>query len=197
MNYPWTNHTKKLQQLLEESKHEEPKQITCVETWFENIRQQKIPWCEHWMIKLEHWWHELTWDVYRWFKPCHQPVRAAVPQHWCDCTELILLVNFAIIQEFVEQEMDNVVWDDVDRPQLVAAGQWLKESYTYITKHRAELEEKFTQALRSSEDLPLETRKAMTYQQKYGEANRIEQEIADRDKQVLLGMAEHRQWMWT
>lgn len=197
MNYPWTNHTKKLQKALEESKNTEPVRIECVETWFDEMRSRKSPWWETLMIRVEHWWHELAWDVYRWFRPCHQPVRAAVPNTWIDCTELILDVNFAIIKEFVENEMESVTWDDPERPHLLAAGVWLRESYDYITRHRVELQEQFSEALRVSSDLPLETRKRMTYEEKYGESNRIEQEIDDRDKKVLLGMAEYRQWMWT
>lgn len=197
MNYPWTNQTKKLKKLLEESKDLEPVAITCVETWFDEMRQRKIPWWERVCVDVEHWWHDTTWGIYRWFKPCHQPVRDAIPRVWTDCTELIVDVNFAIIKEFVENEMDGVVWDDPERPQLVAAGVWLRESYDYITKHRGELQAQFSKALNVSNNLPLETRKQMTYEQKYGESNRIEQEIDDRDKKVLAGMAEYRQWMWT
>lgn len=183
--------------MLEESKNSEPVRIECVETWFDEIRNRKLPWWEHWLINAEYWWHDLAWGIYRWFKPCHQPVRDAIPRAWCDCTELILQVNFAIIKEFVENEKDSVTWDDPERPGLMAAGKWLRDSYDYITKHRGELQDQYSQALSCSNNLPLETRKAMSYEQKYGESNRIEQEIDDRDKQVLLGLAEHRQWMWT
>lgn len=186
-----------MKKMLEEAEVSESVEIKCVETWFEEIRNRKIPWWERVWIRVEHWWHDTVWNVYRWMKPCHQPVRDAIPREWCDCTELILQVNFAIIREFVENEMDSVVWDDPERPQVMAAGEWLRESYKYITETRVELQDQYSQALNHSSDLPLEIRKAMTYEQKYGESNRIEQEIDDRDKQVLMGMAEFRQWMWT
>ena len=199
--YPWSSKNKLSQELteaLEESKDPSTiKRIDCVETFFEEIRNSKTPWYLSWKWSIEHWVHDVSWNVYRWFVPCHKPVRDAVPRRWTDCTQLILDVNFAIIKEFVEEEMNNVVWDDPDRTQVFEAGVWLRDSYEYITKERALLEEKYNEALASKDNLPLETRKAMTYDQKYGEANRIEQEIADKDEQVIMGLAKHRQWMWS
>lgn len=197
LSYPWTDVDKKLQERLKASETETPVRVECVETWFEEIKNRKIPWWESVWIDVTHWWHLATWAVYRWFRPCHQPVRAAVPRKWMDCTELILEVNFAIIKEFVENEMDSVSWDDKDRPETMVAGQWLRNSYEYITKGRALLQDAYSKALREASDLPLEVRKAMTYEQKYGASNKIKAEIDERDKQVLLGLAEYRQWMWT
>jgi hypothetical protein len=197
MNYPWTNTTKKLQQRLDEAKNSEPVKIECIETWFDEIRNRKLPWWESLWLDVTFWWHDTTWAIYRWFKPCHAPVRSAIPRTWTDCTQLILDVNFAIIKEFVEQEMASVVWDDPDRPELCAAGEWLKESYEYITKGRAELQQRFSDSLEAANNHPLQIRKQMTYEQKYGESTKIEQEIDDQDRKVLEGLARFRQWMWT
>lgn len=199
--YPWTSQKTiddHLQQACEEAKDPTNiKRIDCIEEFFEEMRNRKTPWYQSLWWSMEHWLHDTSWAVYRWFKPCHDPVRKAIPRAWSDCTQLILDVNFAIIKEFVEEEMDNVVWDDEARPILVEAGQWLRDSYEYITRGRAVLEDSYHAALKSKDDLPLAERKKMTYAEKYSEANKIEQEIEDRDEQVLVGMAKHRKWMWT
>ena len=79
----------------------------------------------------------------------------------------------------------------------MVAGQWLRTSYVYITKHRAELQQQCSDALIVASDTPIQQRRQMTFDQIYGEFERIEQEIADKDQQVLLGLARYRQWMWT
>lgn len=174
-----------------------PVHIPDIQQWFEDTKNIKLPWYESMWYDIERNFHDAVWSVYRWFVPCHQAVRKAVPRKWMDCTELVLNVNFAIIQEFVEHEMDSVVWDDAARPEVMAAGQWLRTSYEYITKHRAELQQQCSDALIVASDLPPQQRRQMTFDQIYGEFERIEQEIADRDQQVLGGLARYRQWMWT
>lgn len=168
-----------------------------VHEFFESIKNRKYPWYERAWDRVHMWLYDASWSIYRWFNPCHKQVRSAIPNKWIDSTELILLVNFTIIKEFVENEMDSVVWDDVDRPTVFAAGKWLKESYEYITKQRDEMQARYNKALTIASDLPSETRKQMTYEQQYGDTNRIEAEIDKRDRRVLLGLAKYRQWLWT
>jgi len=194
-SYPWTNMKKKLDDI--KSGDLTPVRVDDMHQWFEDIKNRHVPWYESMWYSVERNFHDVVWSIYRWFVPCHQSVRQAVPRKWMDCTQLILDVNFAIIKEFVEHEMNNVTWDDESRPMVKEAGEWLRASYVYITKHRSELQQQYDEALASASDVPFEQRRTMTYTQLYGESNRIEQEIDDRDQQVLMGLAKHRQWMWT
>lgn len=197
--YPWTNLTKKLEQRSEQAKQELSTSIRIddMHQWFEDIKNIRLPWYESLWYDIERKFHDTVWWIYRLFRPCHQDVRRAIPRRWTDSCQLILDVNFAIIKEFVEHEMDNVAWDDSDRPAVQEAGKWLRESYTYITFHRHTLQGKHLEALRNAGEIPVNKRRTMTYDQIYGEANAIEQEIDDRDRRVLEGMAKHRLWMWT
>jgi len=199
--YPWTSKTKLSEELtkaLEESK-DSSKCVTIVDTddWFDQIRNRVIPWYMKVWYAIERNFYEASWGIYRWLNPCHKPVRNAIPRRWCDVTELVLLVNFAIIKEFVEEEMDSVVWDDESRPEVLAAGKWLKSSYEYITKERAILENQQDEALKDASNMSKADRKNTTYKERYEKFNEIEAEIIKRDRDVLIGLAEYRVWLWS
>lgn len=197
-NWPWTK-KRSLTETLKSLGNVNTSEIVPmgdVHDFFERIKNEKYPWYEQAWDRTHVWLYDTSWSIYRWFDPCHQQVRCAIPNKWIDSTELVLLVNFAIIKEFVEIEMDSVVWDDVDRPTVFAAGVWLKESYEYITKQRGEMQARYNEALKAASDMPTAVRKQMTHEQLYGDTNRIEADINERDKQVLLGLVEYRQWMW-
>jgi hypothetical protein len=196
MNYPWTN--RNLYKEIEESiKSENFTQITDIDDFFDKLKNKHIPWYKKLLIKIEQTFHKISWGVYRYFKPCHKPVRKAIPREWCDVTELVLLVNFAIIKEFVEEEMDSVVWDDEERPILLSAGKWLRESYDYITKERDVLLQNQDTELSIASNLSKQERKGLSYHQRYGKVNELEKLIAEKDKKVLLGLAEYREYLWT
>jgi len=199
--YPWTSKNKLAQELTEALKEvKDPSkctQIIDIDDWFDQIRNRRIPWYEKIWYSLERNFYEASWNIYNWFNPCHKPVRNAIPKRWCDAPELVLLVNFAIIKEFVEEEMDSVVWDDETRPEPFAAGIWLKSSYEYITKERAILENQHDEALNDASNMSKNERNLLTYQERYGKANEIEAEIALQDQNVLIGLAKYRVWLWS
>jgi len=201
MNYPWTSKrklAKELEEAIEEVKDVSKLiHIKDVDDWFDQIKNRKVSWYESLWYKSQRYLHDISWSIYRWFNPCHKPVRNAVPRKWCDVTELVLLVNFAIIKEFFEEEMQNVIWDNEDNPKVVAAGKWLKKSYDYINKDREELLIKIDQAIREATDLPKEVRKNLSYNERYGMVNLLEEELSSRDRKVLIGLAEHRECLWT
>jgi len=201
MNYPWTSKrklAKELEEAIEESK--DPSKcvrITDIDEWFDQLRNRKIPWYESLWHKLERNFHDTSWTIYRWFNPCHKLVRKSVPRKWCDTTELVLLVNFAIIKEFVENEMNDVYWDNKDNPKVFAAGKWLNKSYEYIVSERNQLLDEIDKALQEATDLPKDLKKTLTYEERYGRVNILEAELASRDRKVLVDLAEHRECLWT
>jgi hypothetical protein len=189
LTWPWTNLKKELDKRVKEVESEEVKLYTFEEVRESILKYKPTKWESFWYgIKFR--LHELCWAVYRLFKPCHSRIRKVIPKQWCDLTELTLLVNFEIIKSFVEEEMHIIDWDH--SKEAKEAREWLLSSYKYITKERKEFQDDLEVAysrIDSSAKLP--------YEEKYGEVIRIEEKINDTDKDIIIGLANHRQWLWS
>jgi len=167
------------------------------------------------------------WDVlpYSWqrcwydrivpiFKPQNTRLRKIIPRTWVDVSSLIEDVNFEFVKKFYEEEyIDGIVNWEQSGEDNVKFARWLEETYRYITVHRPKLQKDLDAAyppLRPIEDMfeesdtlykgqttfKLKDREG-TYEELYGEVNRIEQLIEDRDTEVLTEIVKRRQYFWT
>jgi hypothetical protein len=167
------------------------------------------------------------WDIlpYSWqrcwydkivpvFKPQNKRLRKVIPKIWTDISSLIETVNFEFVKKFYEEEyVDGVVDWEQSGEDHVKFARWLEETYRYITVHRPRLEKELDAAyppLRSVDDMFEESDKLYkgkktfklkeregTYEELYGEVNRIEQLIVDLDTEVLTEIIKRRQYFWT
>lgn len=174
-------------------------------------------WKETWREKLwnlvPYRWKEIWRKVESFFNPCHKKVRKAFPKTWTDITELIRLLNFAMLVEFYEEEfLDGWVdWDSDEEHREFK--RWLIDSYRYITEERPKLEKAYWDALPPADDFfnqYTQTRDnegrivwqakgdAKTcYEAKYGKANSVEAEIEMQDSLILVEMMKRRDRFWT
>lgn len=191
MNWPWTNISKKLKERLEKDDLKTFIRIENLDDWFDEIRNRKYPWYEKVWNKIYVKTNDLAWNIYRFFNPCNKRIRKVIPNTWCDLAELTLRINFEIIKSYVEEEMDQIVWTSNETHNEV--GKWLKESYEYITKEREQLLKDFDEALEhSSENL-----RSLPYGERYKVPNEIEALIDKKDKEILIGLANYRQFLWS
>lgn len=188
--WPWTNIKKELDKRLEEASSEGAKFYTFDEVKESIFNYNPTKWEKFW-FGLKYEIHELSWKIYRQFKPCHSRIRNVIPKQWCDLTELTLLVNFEIIKSFVEDEMDIIDWEQSEETKEAAA--WLKSSYKYITEERKQLQDDLETAYSRVDFLD----KTLAYEEKYREVIAIEEKINDTDKEILIGLANHRAWLWS
>jgi len=167
------------------------------------------------------------WDVlpYSWqrnwydkikpiFKPQNKRLRKVIPKTWIDISSLIETVNFEFVKKFYEEEyVDGVVDWEQSGEDHVKFARWLEETYRYITVHRPKLEKELDAAyppLQPIEDMFEESdelykgkktfklkEREGTYEELYGEVNRIEQLIVDLDTEVLIEIVKRRQYFWT
>lgn len=167
-----------------------------------------------------------VWDLlpYKWnmwyydyikpiFKPKHSRLRKAIPRQWCDITSLIVDVNFEFIKAFYEDEyVDGIVdWSATEHHQEFA--RWLEQSYSYITKERPELEKQKEEAYPKSDGCLFNNFEEITdekgrklykfkdddisYEVKYGEVNRLEKLIEEKDTEILIQLIKRRDYFWT
>jgi hypothetical protein len=159
-----------------------------VEELMDHIKSKKYPWYESLYnnIKwtLSDWW----WSVYRCIRPCHAPVRAAIPRGYIDGVELIRDVNFAIIKEFYEEDTSHVDWSAHAEHQEFY--NWLQKSYEYITCDRLIKDQELAQAWEH-----IDHSKPCT--SKYARIEAIEGQIEQQDDKILQEMMKYRKYFWS
>lgn len=190
LTWPWTDIKKELNKRMKEVESKDAKFYTFEEVRESIFKYKPTRWEKFWnTLKFD--LHDLTWKVYRCFRPCHSRIRDVIPKRWTDLTELTLIVNFEIIKSFVEDEMRVIDWEHSEETRAAAA--WLMSSYKYITEERKELQDNLEIAY-SRIDYSV---KELTYEEKYKEVIQIEEKINDTDKEIIIGLANHRAWLWS
>jgi hypothetical protein len=149
------------------------------------------------------------------FNPANKRFRKAVPRTWVDVSHLIEIVNFEFIKGFYEDEYlhGNTDWEGTGEHAAEFA-KWLESAYDYITIERPNLEKQLDAAYPPHRPLnemfvPCETDEkgkvkmfkmvndGRTYEEKYGEVNRIEQLIQNKDTDILTQLVKYRYFFWS
>jgi hypothetical protein len=149
------------------------------------------------------------------FAPQNKRYRKAVPRTWSDVSHLIEIINFEFIKGFYEDEYLHGHTDWVGTGEhAVEFAKWLESAYDYITIERPQLEKQMEDAyppLPSINEMfkPCEIDEngkvkmyqmvddGKTYEEKYGEVNRLEQLIQDKDSDILTQMVKYRYFFWS
>jgi len=114
-----------------------------------------------------------------------------IPKKWADKPELIVMVLYPFIIDFVEGEacFEVLNWDCTDGHILAAA--FYKECYAWAKVGRGQIIKKIDSELDRAHD-------AMgAFEEKYREHSRLERLLEDTDSKMLGGLIEYRQYMWT
>ena len=149
------------------------------------------------------------------FAPQNKRYRNAIPRTWVDVSHLIEVVNFEFIKGFYEGEYlhGNTDWEGTGE-HAVAFARWLESAYDYITIERPQLEKDMDAAYPSFRPfnemfVPSETddngkvkmykmvHRKESYEELYGEVNRLEQLIQDKDSEVLTQLVKYRHFFWS
>jgi hypothetical protein len=148
----------------------------------------------YWFYGLKRKWDDLFYKVKCFFKPQHQEIRKAIPKTWTDISSLIVDVNFAMIVSFKkEADQSYVDWGWTEKNQEFK--NWLDSSAHWITVGRPNCEAQ-ADALYPPYPLP-EDLKGKSYNELYGEMNKINLLIAETDTNILKQMIDYREYMWT
>jgi len=167
---------------------------------------------------LPYKWQRLYYDhIKTIFKPHHSRLRKAIPRQWWDLTGLIVDINFEIIKSFYEDEYSKGIVDWQSDEHHSKFAEWLEEAYKYITVERPELQKQMDQAYPETTNLDdwkgeqhtdkhgnvswtmksCEERYGKTYEEAYGEVNRLEALIDKKDTKVITEMVKRRNYFWT
>jgi hypothetical protein len=178
------------------------------------------------MLANRFWRDDVIYPITTWFNPRQKWLTKVIPNTWCDKVELIPLVNFAILIDFVEKEnglnqldMDweqemrdgHVSQDYIDKVMHVYGE--LKAVYNYIKVEKPQLEKdlenSYPKRLVPIDQvfIPLpcggaqmastETIYGGSYNEVYAVTNRLEKLIDEKDTWALQKIIEHRHCLWT
>ncbi len=191
MNWPWTTWKSILKELKKQSdkSHENPESMVrykSVEDLFDDLKSKSYK--PSIFTRFKWWLNDFTWDVYRYFKPCHQEIRKSIPNRWTDITELIRIVNFEFLKSYHDHEMHNIEWNSDEYHRNFR--DWINQAYVYITVERPKLEDDLSNAYPSFGSKG-------TYEEKYGEVNRLEALIEQKDTEILVDIVKKRAWFWS
>ena len=142
-------------------------------------------------------------------------VRKSIPRTWKDITSLMVEVNFEMIKTFYEEEFTAGIVDWECTNGHKEFSDWITYAYNYITKDRPAYEQAMWDAYPPTRPLremftPCETDEktgkvkmykmvddGISYEEKYGEVNRLEALIEDLDTRVLTDFVKYRGYFWT
>jgi hypothetical protein len=158
-----------------------------------------------WKLKLWEWKMRLEfmipvsisdrwYKVRCWFNPRNKWATNVIPNQWSDKTYLIPEFLFAAIIDFIDGEkaIEKVVWSKKVEKDLMEIYRWAKVD-------RKEFQDKIDAAYPSISlnELMTFTPNKKTYEELYGEVNRLEAEFDKLDTKYLTWIVKNRKLLWT
>lgn len=153
----------------------------------------------------------IAWDHVRcFFRPRQKWLTKQIPNTWCDKTELVPLVLFAILIDFVESEKGtnqlHVDWTEdlqkgyvtqeyVDSIRKIYAE--LEEAYHYAKTGRAALQEALDKSYPEVDIVGGKFSTQQPYEIAYAETNRLERELEEKDYWAMNIIIKHVGLLWT
>jgi hypothetical protein len=163
---------------------------------------------------LNPWFWSRCWiDIKCFFNPRQKWLTKKIPNHWCDKVELIRIVLFECLVNFVDGEkcFEVLCWGEDKEDHKYYGENWqqiVKEKqeekakilkcYDYITKQRPQLSIDLNKAYPKFDiDDLFRIKLKQSYQETYGEVIRIEELIEKLDNETLSTILELRERLWT
>jgi len=158
-------------------------------------------------------WFGLWTDIKCFFNPRQKWLTKKIPNHWCDKVDLIRIVLFECLVNFVDDEkcFEVLCWGENEEDFKHYGENWqqvvqekqedkakILKCYDYITKQRPQLSIDLNKAYPEFDiDDMLQVRKTINYLEVYGEVIRIEALIEKLDNETLSTILELRERLWT
>jgi hypothetical protein len=163
-----------------------------IQSW---IRQVPLEIVDSFFYRIKMKINRAYHNVRRFFKPCHPRLYKACPRwQYADISELMVDVNFALIQDFWHEEVVDGFVDWQSDEVHDKFYKWLKNAIKYIEKERPRLQRLSDKEL---DKASRKRRKNSSYEETYGEYDKLCETIEMLDTDVLKKFAENRAAFWT
>jgi hypothetical protein len=177
-------------------------------------------------ITNSYWWKEQFYNIRDWFNPRQKWLIKKIPNHFCDKVELIPIILFEILVNFVEDEEGlESIWGERYTGE---SEDWrlirepirkeLEEIYDYIKNIRPQLQKELDVSYPKPLDggnffdhideidkdgnkvyqmRTCEQIYGKSYKDAYAEVHRLEALIEEKDTWAMMGIVRLRQSLWT
>jgi len=133
---------------------------------------------------------DARYSVKRFITPACPRFRKAYPRHtYKDITGAVVDINFALILDFWHEEVvdGHVDWESDD--EHIKFHTELKNAVNYLEIERPQLQEKI--------ELALSEACGKSYEEKYGEYDRLGEQLTAKDSEILIWFMKQRDAFWT
>lgn len=150
-------------------------------------------------IFCPYFWRDLKYNIKCRIFPRNDWARKAIPNQWHDLDAIFENVLFAGIINYVEGEkcFESLVWDDcaINRKNKKK----IEEIYKWAKTGRAECNEALRKAYPIISPTSFQNRVITkeTYEELYGDVNRLEKLLFDTDTKHLVWLVRNRTYLWT
>jgi hypothetical protein len=137
---------------------------------------------------------EAHWATKNFIKPAFPRWRKTLPRHkWSDITRVVVESNFNLILDFYYEEVLDG-WVDWDSDEIHKTFKnKLEENVKWIEEGRArwqnEIDEELTRASKN--------KSVKDYNKRYGEYNKLEKTMHDKETEILKWFIDNRSFFWT
>jgi len=181
-------------------------------SWLRKVLNEKFSIYDIWDVLPRQWKYHYWEGLGPIIEPQNKRYRKAIPRRWADVSSLIETVNFEFVKGFYEEEYVNGIVDWDAQPEHREFADWLEAAYHYITIARPLLVQQMEDAYPPTPPIdewfvpvedPVRGRvfqlrdDGLTYEEKYGEVNRIEAIIDKKDTELLTEIVKRRGFFWT
>lgn len=141
---------------------------------------------------------DLYYNVVRFFNPVFPRWRKVLPrQSSADCTWLVVQSNFALIQDFYWEEVVDGIVDWSSTPEHSQFHKELQDAVEWIESGRFELELKIENAYKRVSQERTSTWRMSDYETTYAEVNSLEQQMTQKQTDILTWFINNREYFWT
>jgi hypothetical protein len=139
--------------------------------------------------RISNFWYN---QVSSRYNPRQKWLTKVIPRTWCDKPGLILIVNFAMVTNFVDGEkcFDNTEYEGDGEARETFAKE-LRACYNYIKVERPDLEKL------QDGSYPEIGESSGSYEKDYAEVDRIEKLLTELDTKWLVWIVQNRDYLWT
>lgn len=142
---------------------------------------------------------DFKWAFKLFFKPCFPRWRKVLPRYkYSDMTHVVVEANFAMLLDFYyEEAVDGIVNWEGDEIHKTFFDK-LKEYVNWIENERKEKDNQLSESLTAASINKVYTAEnKLDYNKTYEEYNNLEQQIKDKETEILKWIIDNRDFFWT
>ena len=173
--------------------------INKVRSESERITMKLWEWLSDYKFGIfnHYWWSDLWYKQFssRW-RPRNKWITSKIPRTWCDKDTILEICVLESLKHYVDldgEDCMNVIDTECEHQREFYAE--VKRNYELITQKLPALQKEMD--VEWDRIHKLNNGDEMTYEEKYGESDRLEKEIYNLQTEIMVWIVKNRNGLWT